>query len=48
MAEIAAEARVSLGTLYANLADKADLFEAPMLRSRLRMVAARLGRAEGS
>jgi AcrR family transcriptional regulator len=40
MAAIASEARVSLGTLYANFADKSDLFEAAMLRSRLRMASA--------
>jgi AcrR family transcriptional regulator len=39
-AAIASEARVSLGTLYANFADKSDLFEAAMLRSRLRMASA--------
>jgi AcrR family transcriptional regulator len=40
MAEIATEARVSSATLYANFADKEDLFEAAMLRGRLRMAAA--------
>ncbi len=40
VAEIAREARVSLATLYANFADKSDLFEAALLRSRLHMVAA--------
>lgn len=40
MAAIAAEARVSLATLYRNFADKEDIFEAALLRSRLRMGAA--------
>jgi AcrR family transcriptional regulator len=40
MAEIARHARVSLATLYANFEDKPDLFEAALLRSRLRMSAA--------
>jgi AcrR family transcriptional regulator len=40
MAAIAGEARVSLGTLYANFEDKSALFEAALLRSRLRMAAA--------
>jgi AcrR family transcriptional regulator len=37
MEEIAKEAGVSLKTIYAHFEDKADLFEAAMLRSRLRM-----------
>jgi AcrR family transcriptional regulator len=40
VADIAKEAGVSLKTLYATFADKADLFEAALLRSRLRMGAA--------
>jgi AcrR family transcriptional regulator len=40
MASIAREARVSLATLYANFDDKSHLFEAALLRSRLRMSAA--------
>lgn len=40
MAAIAAEARVSLATLYANFDGKADLFEAALLRARMRMAAA--------
>jgi AcrR family transcriptional regulator len=40
MADIARRARVSLATLYAIFDDKEDLFEAAMLRTRLRMVAA--------
>jgi AcrR family transcriptional regulator len=40
MAAIAGEARVSLGTVYANFEDKSDLFDAALLRSRLRMAAA--------
>jgi len=40
MTAIAAKARVSLATLYANFDDKADLFEAALLRARLRMAAA--------
>jgi AcrR family transcriptional regulator len=40
MAAIAKEAKVSLGTLYRTYEDKADLFEAALLRSRLRMAAA--------
>lgn len=40
MAAIAREARVSSATLYANFEDKSDLFEAALLRSRLRMSAA--------
>jgi AcrR family transcriptional regulator len=40
MAAIAGRARVSLATLYANFEDKSDLFEAALLRSRLRMSAA--------
>jgi AcrR family transcriptional regulator len=40
MAAIAGEARVSLRTLYSNFKDKEDVFEAALLRSRLRMAAA--------
>jgi AcrR family transcriptional regulator len=40
MAAIASSAKVSLATLYANFEDKSDLFEAALLRSRLRMAAA--------
>jgi AcrR family transcriptional regulator len=40
MAAIAKEAKVSLGTLYRTYEDKVDLFEAALLRSRLRMAAA--------
>ncbi|HTR74249.1 MAG TPA: TetR/AcrR family transcriptional regulator [Solirubrobacterales bacterium] len=39
MAEIARRAKVSLATLYANFEDKSDLFEAALLRCRLRMLA---------
>jgi AcrR family transcriptional regulator len=40
MAAIASEARVSLHTLYTNFKDKEDVFEAALLRGRLRMAAA--------
>jgi AcrR family transcriptional regulator len=40
MAAIANEARVSLRTLYTNFRDKDDIFEAALLRGRLRMAAA--------
>jgi TetR/AcrR family transcriptional regulator len=40
MAAIASEARVSLRTLYTNFKDKEDVFEAALLRGRLRMAAA--------
>lgn len=40
MSDIATEAQVSAATLYATFTDKADLFGAAMLRSRLRMASA--------